>query len=56
MVARKVLDYGFNGRWISRAGLVNWPARLPDLSSPDFFLWGYLKDKVLNQEQQHVRI
>ena len=28
----------------------NWPARLPDLSSPDFFLWGYLKDNVYKQE------
>ncbi|GFQ86721.1 uncharacterized protein TNCT_635551 [Trichonephila clavata] len=23
-----------------------WTPRLPDLTTPDFFLWGYLKDKV----------
>lgn len=23
-----------------------WPPRSPDLTSPDFFLWGYLKDRV----------
>ncbi|KDR23995.1 hypothetical protein L798_07934 [Zootermopsis nevadensis] len=23
-----------------------WPPRSPDLTSPDFFLWGYLKQKV----------
>ena len=31
---------------ISRFGDVHWPARLPDLSVCDFFLWGYLKSKV----------
>jgi hypothetical protein len=25
---------------------VGWPARSPDLSICDFFLWGYLKEKV----------
>jgi len=25
---------------------VGWPARSPDLSPCDFFLWGYLKEKV----------
>jgi len=24
----------------------NWPARSPDLTAPDFFLWGYLNEKV----------
>ena len=52
MVAREVLDPDFNGHWIDRDGPVNWP----DLSSPDLFLWGYLKDKVTNKNQQHVRI
>ncbi|KAJ4435994.1 hypothetical protein ANN_18618 [Periplaneta americana] len=23
-----------------------WPPRSPDLTTPDFFLWGYLKDRV----------
>lgn len=23
-----------------------WPSRSPDLLAPDFFLWGYLKDRV----------
>lgn len=31
---------------ISRFGDVPWPPRSPDLSACDFFLWGYLKDKV----------
>ena len=38
MIARELLDHNFNDHWIGRVGPVNWPARLPDLSSPDFFL------------------
>lgn len=36
----------FAGRLISRFGDVPWPPRSPDLSSCDFFLWGYLKERV----------
>ena len=28
---------------ISHFGDVPWPPRSPDLTAPDFFLWGYLK-------------
>jgi len=31
---------------ISCLGDVPWPPRSPDLTAPDFFLWGYLKSKV----------
>jgi len=47
--AREILDRDYNGRWIGRGGPINWPARSPDLTSPDFFLWGYLKGKVYEQ-------
>lgn len=50
VVAREILDRDFNGRWIGRAGPINWPARSPDLTAPDFCLWGYLKEKVYKQE------
>ena len=46
MVARQVLDRKFSGRWIGRGGVVNWPARSPDLNPLDYFLWGTLKKKV----------
>ena len=36
----------FPQRVISRFGDVPWPPRSPDLTAPDFFLWGYLKSKV----------
>ena len=31
---------------ISYFGYVPWPPCSPDLTAPDFFLWGYLKSKV----------
>lgn len=39
------------GRWIGRGGeqdLVHhlWPPRSPDLTPCDFYLWGYIKEKV----------
>ncbi|XP_075149038.1 uncharacterized protein LOC142222673 [Haematobia irritans] len=36
----------FNDRVISRNGDVNWPPRSCDLTPLNFFLWGYLKEKV----------
>jgi hypothetical protein len=42
-VSLRLVNQYFGERVISR-GL--WPARSPDLSPPDYFLWGFLKDKV----------
>ena len=39
----------FPGRLISLRGDVGWPALSPDLSPCDFFLWGYLKEKVFKR-------
>ena len=36
----------FPGRVISLNGDYNWPPRSCDLTPLDFFLWGYMKDKV----------
>ena len=46
MKSRAALDKMFCGRWIGRGGPVNWPARSPDLSLLDFFLWGKLKAEI----------
>ena len=43
---RTTLDNIFPGRWIGRGGPIAWPPRSPDLTPLDFFLWGYVKDKV----------
>lgn len=43
---RQFLNERFPGRWIGRRGPIEWPARSPDLSPLDFFLWGHLKSKI----------
>ena len=30
-------------------GDIAWPARSPDLTVPNFFLWGFLKDRVFRR-------
>ena len=43
-----------NGKIISRFGDINRPSCPPDLTSPDFFLWGYLKEKVFVNKLQSL--
>jgi len=33
-------------QWIGRGGRIAWPQRSPDLTPLDFYLWGYMKQKV----------
>ncbi|MBZ5797343.1 hypothetical protein K8353_45735, partial [Burkholderia contaminans] len=40
-----ILKEAFPGRLISRFGDLHWPARSPDLTVPDFFLWGFLESR-----------
>ena len=42
---RNRLDEAFS-EWIGRRGSIEWPPRSTDMTVADFFLWGYLKDKV----------
>ena len=42
------LDAKFRNRWIGRNGPTPWPPRSPDITPLDFFLWGYVKDKVFS--------
>ena len=44
--ATACVENTFPNRWIGRGGPVKWPARSPDFSPLDFFLWGKLKDIV----------
>jgi hypothetical protein len=50
----RVLREMFPGRLISLRGNVKWPARSPDLSPCDFFLWGYLKEKVFKHRPRSL--
>ncbi|EZA48500.1 hypothetical protein X777_12995, partial [Ooceraea biroi] len=43
---RNILNESFPDRWIGRGGRISWPARSPDLTPLDFFLWGHLKNEV----------
>lgn len=45
-IVRNWLDNNFPERWIGRGGPVPWPPRSPDLTVLDFFVWGFLKEKV----------
>ena len=43
---RNLLRQKFEDRVVSLHNDVEWPPRSPDLTPLDFFLWGYLKQKV----------
>lgn len=43
---RAHLDQVYPGRWIGRGGAVEWPARSPDLTPSDFYLWGAMETAV----------
>jgi hypothetical protein len=43
----------FPNHVISRYGDITWPARSPDLSACDFFLWGYLKSRLQSSSTAH---
>lgn len=45
-IVRTYLNDVFPNRWIGRRGFIEWPARSPDLTPLDYFLWGYIKSKV----------
>ena len=46
-IVRTFLDEQFPTRWIGRGSpYITWPARSPDLTSTDFFLWRFVKHQV----------
>lgn len=51
---RAFLDTQFPHRWIGRRGEIEWPARSPDLTPLDYFLWGYLKSKVYQTKPNNL--
>jgi hypothetical protein len=44
--ARELLQQRYGQRVIANNGPVNWPARSPDLTPMDYFLWGWMKSQV----------
>ena len=49
LIEHEFLNLNFNERWIGRGGPFEWPPCSPDLTSPYFFLWGYIKNVVFAQ-------
>ena len=43
----QVMNEIFDEKCIGRGGPVAWPPRSPDLISPYYFLWGFLKERVM---------
>ncbi|KZC14695.1 hypothetical protein WN55_07192, partial [Dufourea novaeangliae] len=45
-IITQFLNVTFEDHWICRAGNHKWPARSPDLTPLDFYLWGKLKQHI----------
>ena len=54
LTVRSSLNEHFLMRWLCRRGAVEWPSRCPDLTPPDFFIWGYLKKIVHTTKQSNI--
>ena len=48
------LNEHFPQRWIGRRGAIEWPPRSPDMTPPDFFVWGVIKDKVYGSRPRNL--
>lgn len=48
------LQHRFPDRLISRRCDPEWSPHSPDLNAPDFYLWGYLKDRVYGNNPQTI--
>ena len=44
----------FPNRLISRFGDLTFPSRSPDLTAPDYFLWGYLKERIFSRRLHSI--
>ena len=52
--AREILDNHFPERWLGRSGPFAWPARSPDLTACDYWLWGHLKQLVYRRQPENM--
>ena len=44
------MDRTFSRRWLGRCDPLVWAPRSPDLTHPDFFAWGHLKNAVYERK------
>ena len=50
------LNTRFSQRLISHKSDFPWPARSPDLSPLDYFLWGFVKEKVFRSAPSNIAV
>lgn len=51
---RQWLNEMYPNRWIGRGGSIAWPARSPDITPLDFYLWGDIKTMVYEIQPQSL--
>lgn len=49
-----LLNETFNQKWLGTNAPIRWPARSPDLTPLDFYLWSFVKDEVYKQRYRNV--
>ena len=54
IVVREWLNTQFPGKCMGRCGSHKWPARSPDLTPCDFFLWDWLKKQVNSTKPRNL--
>lgn len=54
-LVRQYLDQHY-AVWIGNGGPIVWPARSPDLTPLDYFLWGTIKDNIYKEEVEDINI
>ena len=47
LCSRQVMNKIFDEKWIERGGPIAWSPRSPDLTSQDYFLWIFVKERVM---------
>lgn len=51
---RDILNLHFGGNWLGTSGPIRWPARSPDMTPMDFFLWGFLKNLIYSAHFNNI--
>ena len=47
LCSRQVINEIVDEKWIGRGGPVAWPPCSRDLTSPEYFLWSFVKERVM---------
>lgn len=50
LIVKDFLNEEYGENWIGRNGPIKWPARSPDLTPVDFYVWGRAKGLVYDEE------